>query len=231
MTRSTRTGWSSIVMALPQTVMNALADMRIRITEWWEDPETDREQNSPLFQLILAFSDGAGESETVERLGRLALYAARRALPCWDLYCDGTKPRAAVEAVEAWIRNGTSPSSWDSLVLAERPAYRGHPIGDCRYADTSCAAEAAAYAARFAKDHVPLNAHRAVACADMAFDQSPLCEKDHFREWLLDIAVPAAYERRDLTPEECEVLREYDDGDIPAEREREAAYWNAWLRN
>jgi hypothetical protein len=224
------TAWSSIVITLPQTVMNVLTGMRIRITEWWEDPETDREQNSPLFQLVLAFSGGAGGSETVERLGRLALYAARRALPCWELYCDGNKPRAAVEAVDGWLRNGTSPDSWDPLALADKPAYQGHPIIDCRACDTGCAAEAAAYVARYARDCDLIHAYRAIAFADMAFDQSPLCGKDHFREWLLDIAVPGAYERKDLTLEECEVLREYSAHDISAARDRDATYWNSWLR-
>ena len=56
----------------------------------------------------------------------------------------------------------------------------------------------------------------------MAFDQSPLVEEDHFREWLLDFAVPVAFEGREMTATEREALREYDATEIPTMREEQA---------
>ena len=60
----------------------------------------------------------------------------------------------------------------------------------------------------------------------MAFDQSPLGSKDHFREWLFDYAVLSSFEHRTLTDSEQNALREYDAGEVSKMREQEASYWN-----
>ncbi len=222
-------------MTLPQAVRDVLDEMTGSIEAGWPDPETNKEQESPLWQLVVAFGSREDGSEPVEhdvwlRCLRLALYAARRALPCWELYCDGREPQTAIAAVETWLATDTQPADWEPLCRPARPAFRNHPIGDCRSSDTSCAAEAAAYAVRFMRDGETILAYRAIAYADLAFDQSPLCDKDHFRRWLIEVAAPAAYENRNLTPAERDALRDYDATEIPVIREREAMYWNSWMR-
>jgi hypothetical protein len=57
----------------------------------------------------------------------------------------------------------------------------------------------------------------------MAFDQSPFAESDHFREWLLDFTVPAAFEGREMTSDERESLREYDASEILVLRDEHSA--------
>jgi hypothetical protein len=54
----------------------------------------------------------------------------------------------------------------------------------------------AAHAALFIRGGVIDDAYRCCVYADMAFDRSPLIGEDHFREWLLDVAVLAAFEDR-----------------------------------
>jgi hypothetical protein len=52
-----------------------------------------------------------------------------------------------------------------------------------------------------------------VACvreADRAFAESPLRRRDQFRRWVLDFAVAAAWEDRDLTALEAGALRDYN---------------------
>jgi hypothetical protein len=214
-------------MALPQTVRNILDEMTAGIDSWWPDPETNGEQESPLWRLIVAFGSQEDGSEAPAHLSfqrrlLLALYAARRALVCWELYCDGEEPHAAVAAVEAWIASDTRPADWRPLCRPAPPAFRGHAIVDCRACDTGAAAAAAAHAVLFLRDGALVQAYRAIASADGAFDQSPLCKADHFRRWLIEVAAPAAYENRDLTPAERDALRDYDVSETPAERER---YW------
>ena len=180
--------------------------------------------SSPLWHLIDALA--AGPTDLVRlRLAWIALFAARRALACWELYCDGDGPRRATEAVARRLggeRAGADPG-WRSLAAVAVPAYRGKPITDCRWCDTSCAAEAAAHAARFVACGDIDDAYSCVAYADTAFNQSPLIEEDHFQRWLLDVAVPAAHEIRELTLVEREALREYDASGLAALRDESAA--------
>jgi hypothetical protein len=67
------------------------------------------------------------------------------------------------------------------------------------------------------------DAYRCCVYADMAFDQSPFGESDHFREWLLDFAVPAAFGGREMTATEREALREYDPSEVPMMRDEQSA--------
>ncbi len=208
----------------PALLEEAVARCRSSIDEHWGDVGTNDDQavklSSPLWRLIEALAADPGELAQ-SRLAHIALFASRRALACWELYCDGDGPQRAIEAVAGWIsgdRDGAD-SDWSRLSVAAVPAYRGKRITDCRFCDTSCAAEAAAHAARFVPSNDCDDAYRCVMFADMAFDQSPLVEADHFRHWLLDIAVPAAFEMRELNPEEREALREYAAADPAAQRD------------
>ena len=66
----------------------------------------------------------------------------------------------------------------------------------------------------------------AISCVDGAFDQSALGERDNFRNWFVDIAVPAAYQQRELSIREQNLYRTYNALEIPLEREKYAAFWN-----
>jgi len=225
-------------MALPQAVRDILEktdnDLCAPVRAI-EDRETKWEP-PPLWHLLVAFGtqEDGGEASALlafRRRLRLALYAAQRALVCWELYCDGKEPHAAIAAIEAWLASDTRPTDWESLCRPAQPAFREHAIGDCRWADTGSAAKAAACAAQFLRDGALVQAFDAIEYAHAAFIDSPLGEKDHIERWLIEVAASAAYENRDLTPAERDASRDFDAREIPAVREREAHYWNAWLRN
>ena len=196
------------------------------IDEHWGDVGTDDDKavkaSSPLWHLMRALGKSGPGDVARRRLARLALFAARRALACWELYCDEDRPRRAVEAVGRHLDGGAAAAPWDEFSIAAGPAYRGRPITDCRFCDTSCAAESAAHAALFVRGGDIDDAYRCVGYADMAFDQSPLREEDHFREWLLDVAVPAAFEDREMTATEQEALRGYDGSQISLMRDEQS---------
>jgi hypothetical protein len=212
---------------LPAALGDAVEQCRSRIDEHWGDVGTNDDEaikaSSPLWRLIESLGTSGPEEEARRRLARLASFAARRVLACWELYCDGDGPRRAVEAVDRWIGGEGSDFPSDTLSIAAAPAYQGRPITDCRFCDTSRASQAAAHAVLYAAGGDIDDAYRCAVSADMAFDQSPLGEEDHFREWLLDYAVPIAYEGREMTPEEREALREYDASEIPMMRDEQSA--------
>jgi hypothetical protein len=58
-----------------------------------------------------------------------------------------------------------------------------------------------------------------LSSADSAFDQSPLNQKDQFRRWLIEVAVPVATADRDLTEEEASRFRNYSLAELKAHRE------------
>jgi hypothetical protein len=53
----------------------------------------------------------------------------------------------------------------------------------------------------------------------MAFDQSPLVRRDQFRQWLIEVAVPAALDERKLTEEEQARFRDYSLADLVVDRD------------
>lgn len=212
---------------LPVALEEAVERCRSRIDEHWGDVDTDDDESvkatSPMWHLVQALGDSGPADVARMRLARLAAFSARRALTCWELYCDEDGPRRAVGAVIQSIDGGRADAPWDDYMVAAAPAYRGRPIVDCRFCDTSCAAEAAAHAALFLRGGDIDDAYRGLAYADMAFDQSPFAETDHFREWLLGFAVPAAFEGREMTATEREALRDYDASEISKTREEQSA--------
>jgi hypothetical protein len=76
--------------------------------------------------------------------------------------------------------------------------------------------------ARLIVDRNPRDLAICVSAADMAFDQSPLGSRDHFRRWLIEVAAPAAIARRSLTDEEAARFRDYAPTDLVRDRERQA---------
>lgn len=214
-------------MLIPDSVREVLDSLRPAFHQAWDADvgmEDDYVRQSPLGRLVgsMTAEDTFGD----EPLKWLAFIVAKRALPCWELYCDGTEPHQALTAAEQWIQQGIRPDNMSVLSIAAQPVYRGQVINDCRSCDTLCAADAAAQLIRFLDKGNSLHAIYRLSAADMAFDQSPLGSKDHFREWLFDYAVPLSLACRPLTDLEQNTLREYDVGEISKFREQEASFWN-----
>jgi hypothetical protein len=171
---------------------------------------------SPLGKFVAAFNV---HSSGPDSLRLLALFAARRALACWKLYCDGTFPLDGVVAAERSLADG----SIDAVARFQQPAlpsFRGTPIRDCRECDTSSSASAVSHMARLFCNGEPRELALCLSAADTAFDQSPLGGRDQFRRWLLEVAVPAAMERRELTSEEMSRFRDYSLAQLDREREQ-----------
>lgn len=212
-------------MSIPDSIKAVCDSLRPAFNQAWDaDDGMDGTyvRQSPLGRLVGAYE----AQDALEALKWLTFFAAKRALPCWELYCDNTQPQQALDAAEQWLQRGIRPTNVSTLATAAQPVYRGQVIGDCRYCDTVSASSAAAELIRFLDTSNTLHAIYCLSAADVAFDQSPLGSKDHFREWLFDYAVPSSFERRTLTDSEQNVLREYDAGGISKMREQEASYWN-----
>jgi hypothetical protein len=161
--------------------------------------------SSPLGRFVAMLSGRGGQ---VPSMRWLALFVARRALPCWELYCDSSQPRDVVAIAEECVRDASHTPKLSPFLEPARPAFRGVPIVDCRQCDTMCAAGAVAHMARHLLTGAPRDLALCISSADMAFDQSPL-GADSFRPWLIEVAVSAALEARELTPEERERFQSF----------------------
>lgn len=169
---------------------------------------------SPLGVFVDAFK---GKCQSALGMRLLALFAARRALACWRLYCDDPVPLDGVSAAENCVMGGAS----DEILRFREPAkpsFRGTPIVDCRECDTSCAATAVAYMARVIATGDARELAICLSSADGAFDQSPLGSRDQFRRWLFEVAAPAALESRELTAEEKSRFQTYSLSELDCER-------------
>lgn len=203
----------TVMRAVPGPVRVAIEMLRSELRAEWDKPR--------LCRLIQAILNSFAGTACHRRLAWLALFCARRALPCWQLYCDGDEPRQAVGAVRRWLAGEGPKEACAACSREATPAYHGVRITDCRECDTSCAAAAAAAAARFVTSREPDDVLECLEMADAAFSQSPLSRPDRFRIWLLYYAIPAAMADRDLQPAEQEAYRDYDSSGIPLDRERE----------
>ena len=187
---------------------DVIARCRDRIDEYWrgvDEEDDDEDKSSSLFwELVSALAISGPKAEVRRRLGRLCFFAARRALPCWEIYCDGDGPRRAIEAVGRDLDGGRQIDPGDDLCIAAAPSYRGDPIDDCRFSDTSCAAQSAAHAAYYLARGDLDDAYFCVGYADMAFDDSPLGEGGSPGNGCFDFAVPIAFEGREMTAAERE---------------------------
>jgi hypothetical protein len=172
---------------------------------------------SPLGRFVAAFRNSV---QGLTALHWLALFAARRALACWQLYCDGTIPLEGVRTAEQFLRGQVPSSALRTFMEPARPSYRGTPIVDCRECDTGSAAKAVACMARLIADGNLRDLAICLSVADMAFDQSPLVHRDQFQRWLIEVAIPVALEERDLTDEEASRFREYSLAELDTDRER-----------
>ena len=173
---------------------------------------------SPLGRFVAALRDTSPDQRAMHLL---AFFAARRALSCWQLYCDGRIPLDGVQLAELILAGDADPAVLRPFLVPAIPTFRGSKIVDCRECDTSCAAASVAHMARLFVDRNPRDLAICLSSADMAFDQSPLVGRDNFRRWLIEVASPAATARRPLTGEEATRFRDYTTAELVRERERE----------
>jgi hypothetical protein len=208
---------------LPQELQSALTELRRKRDASPPDIRSIFLEDTPIDRILSAFGPSEAGSKGHRRLTWLAFHAARRALACWDLYCDGTEPHVALQALHEWLTTGRRSGPWFLYKRPALPEFQGHLITDCTQCDTSCAAYAVASAVRFALTANTKDWYSALYGFEGAFDESPLNREEEFDRWFFDVAVPAAYEERDLTPEEREAFRSYDVAELAAARER----WHA----
>jgi len=168
--------------------------------------------------MIAAFASESTAEDARQRLAWLSMFAARRALPCWELYCDDEQPIRTVAALESWLVAGKSPRSWDTFTQPALPRFLGMRIDDCRECDTAAAADSAAWAAQFVSSGDVSHAAGALNCADGAFEHSPLGGREQFRRWLVEVAVPAAWDCRELSPDERKAFRDFDEAHVRAHK-------------
>lgn len=134
-----------------------------------------------------------------EILDWLVFFVARRVLACWEINTDEPRPRQVVNALGRYRVRGEA-IDWPRM-LHPTPS----PFDDCRYTDTQTASNAIGAAARFMYRREPVQAVYCIASASVAY-QHVLIE-DRYRDWLVEVAIPVAYARREMTVEEIEALR------------------------
>lgn len=204
-------------MVLPQQVEAARNKLQeVGWPNWHINDITRRDEaeERALGQLIASFGSCEVGTEAHKRLVWLVFFTARRSLPCWKIYCDTDEPERAIGAVQKWLTHNFQSPEWEELSIEPKPSFQGELILDCRECDTAAAAEAAAWTVRFLVSGQPLQAAYSVSASDSAFDQSPLGSQDDFRKWFCQVAVPVAYEQREMTHEEKQAFRDYDPDDL-----------------
>jgi hypothetical protein len=173
---------------------------------------------SPLGRFVAGIRDTSPDQRAMPLL---AFFVARRALPCWQLYCDGSIPLDGVQLAELVLAGNADAAGLRQFFQPAIPTFRGSRIVDCRECDTSCAAASVAHMARFLVDRNPRDLAICLSAADIAFDQSPLVNRDHFRRWLIEVAAPAAMAHRSLSDEEAARFRAYTPAELVREREQQ----------
>src|SRR6478672_2156051 len=105
-------------MALPQNIINTITELRGKS---WSDADAtmNREyvMGTEAASLVKAF-EAAGAADAHCRLCWLVMFTARRALPCWELYCDGDQPQRTVEVIRQWLMTGVEPDRWKPYLQA-----------------------------------------------------------------------------------------------------------------
>jgi hypothetical protein len=175
----------------------AREELRAGVGEWWDADDSmadDYVRSLPQGRFVVAV-----HAFDPSILCWLTYFTARRALPCWELTCSDDRPRVIVDALGRHLREGVD-LKWGDGKRATRSPHR-----DCLYSETQSASDAVAEAARYIHDRNPLNAIYCISGADTAYHH--VLVNDCFRQWLIDVAIPVAVEKREMTPAEQEALR------------------------
>jgi hypothetical protein len=158
-------------------------------SNWDADDCMDLEhvRNSPLGEFAIELHDLKPII-----LERLTFFSALKALPCWELSCDGEKLRNVLRNIKNVIE-GNVPRT--SLANFTEPIQS--PMKDCRYSDTQSTADAAGFCAKYIMTQDPVYAIYSLSGADIAYDH--VYTEDNFRDWLIEIAFKVAVDN-------CEIL-------------------------
>jgi len=194
-------------------VKEAINILKEKINECWDADDTMGEEyvfSTPIGKLVNSYILSMDKAKLIETLTWLCLFVSRRSLVCWELYCDRNEPREITEAILLWLKTKQHKSLLSCYIKEVDPSFNGIFIVDCRYYDTKCAFDSCINALKYIVTENSLYAVYAVSAADMAFDQSPLCEKDNFRTWLIEYAIPISLEQREMSLEEQNALRTYN---------------------
>jgi len=175
--------------------------------DYFEDDEIgspDLRDTAPGAVILTLNNHIHGNHNQWKSIALLVAYAARHSLACWFEYCDDDKPYRIIRNVIDQVLSTDSQSrcSIDEADLAVcRPMENDSPIIDCRASDTLAAGEAVSHAARYAVAGLDKDAAAALSDAYAAFDVSPVESISVFKDWLFDVALPAALELRNLPPD------------------------------
>lgn len=178
-------------------LVGAIEELRAGLSEWWDADDGMSDD------YVMALPPGrfvmTAYAHDPAILRWLVYFVARRALSCWELSCDDGRPRRLVEELGDFLREGV-PVDWVGACRAT-PS----PFSDCRYSDTQGASDAVAEAARYIHTGDPLRAIYCLSAGDCAYGH--VLTEDSYREWLVEVAIPVALEKREMTPSEQEAMR------------------------
>lgn len=155
-----------------------------------EDMESDYVRKSPLG--IFAIELHRINPVILERL---TFFSALKALPCWELSCDGKELKQVLKKINSYISNNLTK---EELKDVSTPIQS--PMNDCRYSDTQGTADAAGFCAKYIITQEPLFAIYSISGADFAYDH--VYTNDNYREWLIDVALPIALKKETISNEE-----------------------------
>lgn len=230
---------TSVLADLPPNVRAACDELKSHITEAWDAHEAMERSAvfaSPLGKLVTTFGDCERGNETYRRLAWLSFFVARRSLDCWEHHRAEPKPFEAVAFLRDWIAAGMTPPeitspSWfervrsavgtasDPWIEFARPAKpRFREISDCCYSEWASAAGAVANAVQFSASGDALHAIYVLGDADVAHGECSI-HGEKYRDWLMDVAIPVAWSQREMSSEELNAFKTYDQEKIRRWRE------------
>lgn len=178
--------------------MNEVAGLKREIeSNWGIDDQMGRDyvMNSPLGVFA-----GALHKRDPEVLCWLVWFTAIRVLPCWEYHCLDDRPRKTIEAIGRFLSKDLTVQGLKPYILPTEPC-----VDDCRESDAGSASDAIAFAARYLVELDPIIAACSISAADCAYRH--IFTEDRFREWLLDVALPCAAEKRSMNEDEINKYR------------------------
>lgn len=143
------------------------------------------------------------DDEVKRRVAMLCVLVTRRVLFGWtSLGCEGERPADAIRAALDWIRTGKMGTDWPGHCVPAPAICDGEILGDCDACRAEPIASAAARTAYFITTGNPVDAALALCEAQgAALEGVAFPDSLAFEEWVATIAIPAAFELRDLSEE------------------------------
>lgn len=184
-------------MGMSKRIQELLQQTRGELTRNWDIDEgmpTAIMEELAYSRLLWAL-----HAEDTDALAWLTFFIARRGYSCWVANTDDPRVGRQLEMLSDYVLYGTNPD-WQKL-----QNHVPSPYNDCRYSDTQSASDSVAYAAKYIHQRSPELAVYCASSADVAYDHILV---DHqFRLWFLDIALPVALEKREMSASEREAYR------------------------